>query len=139
VHDLERRLRQVVGDAAGEPVRETGLFRLEDTHAETRSLVKERAHLRATVDRDEHERRPKRDRHESIRRHPIQLLVDARREHRDPRGEHPERPSERNGGVALQALTELECFGRGRDVERRSERLRGRDRSVHGNFELLWD
>ena len=39
VDELERRLRQVVGDATGESIGETRLPRLEDADAEARALV----------------------------------------------------------------------------------------------------
>ena len=57
VHDLERRVRQVVRDAAGEAVGEAALPRLEDADPEADALVQERAELRPAVDRDEDERR----------------------------------------------------------------------------------
>ena len=76
--DLEGRLGQLVRDAAGEAVGEPRLPRLEHAHAEARALVQQRSHLRAPVDRDQHERRPQRDGHERVRRHPVHLLGDTR-------------------------------------------------------------
>ncbi len=57
VDDLERRLGDLVGNPAGEAVGEICLVRLEHAHSEPRALVHEGTHPRASVDRDEHERR----------------------------------------------------------------------------------
>ena len=53
MHDLERRLGELVGHAAGEAVREPGLPGLEHAHAEPCSpSCRSAPILRATVDRD---------------------------------------------------------------------------------------
>src|SRR5215210_1537692 len=50
--DLEARLR--LGRAPGEPVRELCLGRAEHAHPVVHSLVKQRTHLRAAIDGDQH-------------------------------------------------------------------------------------
>ena len=95
-----------------------------------------RAHLRAPVDRDEHERRLQRDGHERIGRHPVHLLGNARREDGHAGREHPERPPEGDCRIALETLAELERVGRRRHVVRRAERLRRCDGARHRDLEL---
>ena len=80
--------------AAGEEVGQLRLVLREDADAVAGALVEQRAHACAAVDRDEHERRLQRDRHERVRRHAVHLLADAGRQDRHAGREHPERPPE---------------------------------------------
>ena len=99
-NDLEQRLRRVLGDAAREPVGQRRLALLEHADAVARALAQQPVHPRAPVDRDQHERRPQRDRHERVGGHAVHLLADARGDHRDAGREHPERAPELDRRVA---------------------------------------
>ena len=123
VNELERRLWKVVGDSPGESIREAGLLRLEDADAEARALVQERAHLRAAVDRDEHERRPHETDMNAFAVMPCTCSPTRVVSTVTPGGEHPECPAEGNRRITLEPLAELERLGRRRHVVRRTERL----------------
>ena len=88
---------------------------------------------RASIDRDQHERRPQRDGRKGVRRHPVHLLAGARRQNGDARREHPERPPERRSGIALESLAELELL----DVRERVERVTERVGDTEADGELL--
>ena len=70
-HELEARLGRALGRSSCEVVGELGLARLQHVHADPRPLVEQVRHPRAAVDRDEHERRTQRNRHERVRCHPV--------------------------------------------------------------------
>ena len=140
VDELEARLDLLVDEhAAGEAVREHRLPRLEDVHPETGALVQEVGHPRAAVDRDENERRPQGHRHERVRGHAVHGLRRARREHGHARGEHAERPAERDRRIAFEPFAELEGFCRRSRVERCAEGLGRGDRALDADLELLGD
>src|SRR5207247_8300696 len=71
VHELEARFGCPISRTPGEVVGELGLTRLQHAHAEPRSLVEVVAHPSATVDRDEHEWWPQRERRERVRGHAV--------------------------------------------------------------------
>ena len=97
-------------------------------------LVQHRAELRAPIERDEHERRGERDRHERVRGHAVHLLARARGEDGHPGREHSERPAERDRGIAVE-LPDVDRLRIRNRVERGSIRQPGPGRQR--NIELL--
>ncbi len=118
VHDLERRLGQVVPGPAREAVGEPGLTRFQHAHAVAGALVQETGELRAAIERDEDERRTERDRHERVRSHAVHLIARPGREDGDAGREHPERAAKRDRRVPFQPFSELELLAQ-RHVEGR--------------------
>jgi hypothetical protein len=106
--------RDALGTAPGKEVGEPGLALRQHADTEPVPLVQQAAHATAAVERDEHEGRAQRDRHEGVRRHPVHLLADPRRQHRDSGREHPERTAKGDRRVAVE-IADVDLV-RGRDV-----------------------
>jgi hypothetical protein len=131
VHDLEPRFDRLLQQPAGEVVGELLLAVGEDADPVLGSLVQQRVHAGAAIDRDQDERRVERDGHERVRRHAVDLLADPRRDDRDARGEHPERPPELSDRVRVGAVGDLEQPALGDLVEVRADPLgRARDEAT---------
>ena len=89
VHDLERRLG-VPSRSAGEAVGELALARRQ--HATPKRWPScSRLHILVAVDRDQHQGRLQRDRHEGVCGHAVDLIAGRRGDHGDPGSEHAER------------------------------------------------
>ena len=126
--DLEAGISIVGARPAREPVGERRLPLLQHAHPEVPALPEQRVQPRPPVDRDQHERRPQRHRHERVGRHAVHLLAHPRRDHRHPGREHPERPAELDRRVGIRAGRGLHLLGRRRNVEERLPDPLGRAR-----------
>ena len=109
------------------------LARLEHVDPVAHALVEQRAHLRAAVDRDEHERRVERDGHERVRGHAVYLVARARGDHGDPGREHAERAAEGDRRVALEPSPSSSSSRSGTSSERRLRRAGRRTRAGHAS------